>query len=126
MCKFKNDHFWYFLVSVLGTLITLNLLAVIGGRFLSTIPLLLQSVVLGVVWVRHQWTKGIVRLWSALLAIGAGLQVIGMVIFPSGTVSAFGAAGWILLLLAGAAIYVLGDRYILTPTEVELREIKSD
>ena len=124
MCEFESGYFWYFLVGVLGILIGLNLLAVIGGHFLSVIPLLFQSVVLGMAWVRHPWTKGIVRLWSALLAIGAGLQVVGMVIAPSGTVSPLRAAGWVLLLLAGAAIYFLGKRYILTPTQVALRDAK--
>lgn len=74
---FKNQLFFYMLVSYLIIMICWNSYTVISGNLIGIIPIVVQLTVLYLIIDKHKYAKIGIKIWSILLIAGPSLSIFG-------------------------------------------------
>jgi len=74
---FKNQLFFYILVSYLIIMIFWNSYTVISGNLIGIIPIVVQLIVLYLIIDKHKYAKIGIKIWSILLIAGPSLSILG-------------------------------------------------
>lgn len=80
----KQSHFtdrtvYWAVISIIGGLLLWNLYATVTtGRFVGLLPITIQSVLLGLIFTKHQYARIGIKIWAIVfLVIASGLQFFG-------------------------------------------------
>ncbi|MFB2121241.1 hypothetical protein [Parapedobacter sp. 2B3] len=84
MSRIKQSHFtdktaYWAVISIIGGLLLWNLYATVTtGRLVGLLPITIQSILLGLIFMKHQYARIGIKIWAIVfLAIASGLQFFG-------------------------------------------------
>ncbi|MBL7996872.1 hypothetical protein JNM05_16015 [bacterium] len=122
--KYSGKFYIQSIVTILSVLLVVNIFFLIFAlSFFSIIPIIVQTSVLYMIYVKHRNVANWIRGWCVLLMISGGMKLLSLVLrtfdYTSfGNKDAFVAdtmldSGFrISLLIIGAIYYILADDYI--------------
>lgn len=74
---FKNQLFFYLLISYIIILICWNSYTVILGNLIGILPIVVQLILLYLIFDKHKYAKVGIKIWSILLIVGPSLSIFG-------------------------------------------------
>jgi len=74
---FKNQTFYYLLISYLIILICWNSYAVVNGSLFGLIPIVIQLIIIYLLYDKNKHAKIGIKIWSIVLIIGPSLSIVG-------------------------------------------------
>jgi len=74
---FKNQTFYYLLISYLIILICWNSYAVVNGSLFGLIPIVIQLIIIYLLYDKNKHVKIGIKIWSIVLIIGPSLSIVG-------------------------------------------------
>lgn len=77
--EFKNQTFYYCVLSLLGCLIFYNCYVILYFQEVwGIIPIVIQSIIIGLIITKHKFAKITLKVWAIIfLVVGSSLQILG-------------------------------------------------
>ena len=74
---FKNQTFYYLLISYLIILICWNSYALLNGNLIGIIPIVIQLIIIYLIFDKNKLAKIGIKIWSIILIAGPSLSILG-------------------------------------------------
>jgi len=75
--NFKNQPFYYLLISYLIILLFWNSYAILNGNLFGIIPVVIQLIIIYLLYDKNKHAKIGIKIWSIVLIIGPSLSIVG-------------------------------------------------
>ena len=77
--NFTNQNYYYIIISIISIMLIWNIyITITYGKLLGLLPITIQSILLWLIFTKHEYAKVSIRIWSIVfISIAYGLQFFG-------------------------------------------------
>lgn len=69
---FKNQPFYWIVILIIGGLLIYNLYLIVSyANFITGLPIIIQSALMALIFLRHKYAKIGIKIWAILFLVAA-------------------------------------------------------